>query len=48
LLARARVLVALDREAEAAQAVQAAAQAAEAQGDEELEALVASEQRRLS
>jgi hypothetical protein len=48
LLARARVLVALDREADAAQAVQAAAQAAEAQGDEELEALVASEQRRLS
>jgi hypothetical protein len=48
LLARARVLVALDREADAAQAVQEAADAAEAQGDEELEALVASEQGRLS
>jgi hypothetical protein len=48
LLARARVLVALDRQDEAERAIQAAAQAAEAQGSEELEALVASEQRRLS
>jgi hypothetical protein len=48
LLARARALVALDREADAAHAVHVAAQAAEAQGDEELAALVASEQRRLS
>jgi hypothetical protein len=48
LLARARALVALDRESDAAQAVHEAAQAAEAEGNEELEALVASERRRLS
>ncbi len=48
LLARARVLVALGREEGAAQAIQTAARAAEAQGDEELAALVASEERRLS
>jgi hypothetical protein len=48
LLARARVLVALDREADAADAIHAASQAAEAQENEELESLVADEQRRLS
>jgi hypothetical protein len=48
LLARARALATLDREADALSAIEAAAQAAEDQDDDELAALVASERRRLS
>jgi hypothetical protein len=48
LLARARVLAALDREADALGAIEAAAQAAEDREDDELAALVAAERRRVS